>query len=121
MTKLTQWCTVLFATIDEKNSRGFSAYLSDDATFRYGGVQPVIGIVAIVAALDAFFSNVASLSHHVSDIWEVPGHVICRGDVRYERLDGKIVTVPFCNVFTMRAEKIARYEIYLDPAPLVAK
>lgn len=120
MTDRTHWCTALFATIDAKDSRGFIAYLSDDAQFRYGSARPVTGTEAILAALDGFFSSVTALSHRVSDLWEVPGHLICRGEVRYERPDGTVVTVPFCNVFTMCAEKIARYEIYLDPTPLVA-
>ncbi len=120
MTNHTHWCTTLFATIDAKDSRGFVTYLSDEAQFRYGSAHPVTGTSAIIAALDAFFASVTALSHRISDIWEVPGHVICRGEVRYERSDGNIVTAPFCNVFTMCAEKIARYEIYLDPTPLVA-
>ena len=68
-------------------------------------------------ALEGFFAGIAALSHRVTDIWEVPAPLICRGDVAYTRLDGKTVTAPFCNVFTMRDGKIAHYEIYLDPTP----
>ena len=120
MTDLEQWINSLFGTIDAKDSKGLSKYLSVDAVFRFGSADPVTGTGAIIDTLDAFFSSVASLSHRVVDSWEVPGHRICRGEVRYTRLDQRIVTTPFCNVFTMQREQISQYDIYVDPSGLIA-
>ncbi len=120
MTDRWQWCAALFGTIDSRDSNGFAAYLTPDAQFRYGSAPAATGTAAIVHALDGFFPGIAALSHRITDLWEVPGHLICRGEVAYTRLDGKTVTAPFCNVFTMRGEKVSHYEIYLDPTPLTA-
>lgn len=120
MTDRRQWCAALFGTIDARDSGGFAAYLTPDAQFRYGSAPAVSGSAAIVQALDGFFASIAALSHRVTDLWEVAGHLICRGEVTYTRLDGQTVTAPFCNVFTMCDERVSHYEIYLDPTPLSA-
>lgn len=120
MTDCEQWCAALFTAIDAKDSHAFARFLASDAQFRFGGAQPVVGTEAIIQALDAFFASVTALSHRVSDVWDVSGHLICRGEVRYTRLDGDIVTTPFCNIFTMRDGKVAHYDIYLDPTLLSA-
>ncbi len=114
------WVRRLFEAIDAKRSREFADFLTADARFRFGSAPPVQGAAAIVETVEQFFASVASVSHRVLELWETPGHLICRGEVRYLRLDGRCVEVPFCNIFTMRGERIASYEIYLDPTPLSA-
>lgn len=116
-----QWCRRLFESIDAKRSRDFASFLTPDACFRYGSAPAVQGEAAIVHAVEQFFASVASLSHRVQELWETPEHIVCRGEVRYQRHDGKSVLMPFCNVLTMRGEKIAGYDIYLDPTPLAAQ
>lgn len=115
-----QWCSALFESIDAKRTRDFLAFLTADARFRFGGMPPAEGEAAVERALEAFFGGVASLSHRVHDLWDTSGHVICRGEVHYVRRDGKSVNTPFCNVFTMRGDKIACYDVYLDPTSLTA-
>lgn len=113
-----QWCRKLFASIDGKRIWEFLEFLTPDARFRFGSAPPAEGQQAVVQALEQFFARVPALSHRVFDLWETPGHLICRGEVSYELRDGESVRIPFCNVFTMRAEKVACYDIYLDPTPL---
>ena len=115
-----EWCRKLFESIDAKRAREFASFLTPDARFRYGSAPAVEGQAAITAAVEQFFASVASLSHRVRELWEVPGHIVCRGEVRYQRLDGRSVLIPFCDVLTMRGEKVAAYDIYLDPTPLAA-
>lgn len=115
-----EWCGKLFESIDAKCARQFVSFLTPDARFRYGSAPVVQGEAAITAALEQFFASVRSLSHRVLELWELPGHLVCRGEVSYQRLDGSCVRLPFCNVFTMRGEKIAGYDIYIDPTPLVS-
>lgn len=112
------WCRQLFESIDAKRTQEFVAFLAPDAVFRFGSAAPVHGVAAIAAAVERFFASITALSHQVLDLWEPTGHVICRGEVTYRRLDGKVVQIPFCDVIKIRAEKIVRYDIYLDPTPL---
>ena len=120
MTSTHPWHERLLRTIDAKDSSGFAEYLTPGAVFRFGNAPPVTGSAHIIQALDQFFATVAALEHHLSDFWDLPGHRICRGTVQYTRLDGDHVTAAFCNVLTMDHEKVARYEIYLDPTALFA-
>ena len=116
-----QWCQRLFESIDAKRTEEFMSFLTPDACFRYGSAPPAHGSKAITQAVEHFFASVGSLSHRVLDLWETPGHLICRGEVRYQRLDGRRVQIPFCNVLTMRGDQIACYDIYLDATPLTAE
>jgi ketosteroid isomerase-like protein len=116
-----QWCGALFACIDGRNTRDFLRFLAPDALFRFGSAPPAQGTAAIGRAVDAFFGSIRSLSHRLFEVWSPgPDLVICRGEATYQRLDGRSVVLPFCNVFLMRGDEIARYEIYLDPTPLAA-
>ena len=116
-----QWCGALFGCIDAGNTRDFLAFLTPDAAFRFGSAPPAEGLSAIADAVDSFLRSVQSLSHRLLDVWSPsPDTVICRGEVTYLRLDGRSVILPFCNVLRMRGGSVSRYEIYLDPTPLVA-
>jgi ketosteroid isomerase-like protein len=116
-----QWCGALFAAIDAGSTRDFLGFLTPDAVFRYGSAPPVSGEAAIGQAIDAFFRSIGSLSHRLLDIWsQAPDLLICRGEVTYVRQDGRSVLLPFCNILQLRGERICRYEIYLDPMPLLA-
>jgi ketosteroid isomerase-like protein len=110
----------LFASIDAKRTQQFLGFLTEDAVFRYGSNPRVVGRSAIELVVDQVFASIRSCSHRVLRVWEHPGSVICQGEVTYVRLDGRSIVLPFCNVFELRDERIARYEIYIDPGPLTA-
>lgn len=113
-------CDALFKSIDSKRTDAFLSFLNEDALFRYGSNAEVIGRAAIGAAVDQFFATIQSSAHRLHRLWQQPDSAVCQGEVRYVRLDGRSVVVPFCNVFQLRDEKISRYEIYIDPTPLMA-
>jgi ketosteroid isomerase-like protein len=110
----------LFESIDTKRTQDFLGFLTEDAVFRYGSHPEAAGRTTIGAAVDQFFASIESSRHELRLLWERPDAVVCQGDVHYVRRDGRKLTLPFCNVFRMRGDKIARYEIYIDPAPLFA-
>jgi ketosteroid isomerase-like protein len=114
------WYERLFASIDAKDTPGFLSFLTEDASFRYANAPPAVGQAAIGSAVDQFFAAIRSSSHRLLRRWEEPGSAACQGEVRYVRHDGRSVTLPFCNVFELQGEKIARYEIYIDATPLFA-
>jgi hypothetical protein len=114
-----EWWRALFACIDAKQTRQFLTYLSPDALFRYGSAPPAIGHAAIGGVVDLFFESMGSSSHSIGRTWEEPGCAICQGEVTYVLTDGSQVTLPFCNVLSLAGEKISRYEIYIDPTPLM--
>ncbi|HEY6923515.1 MAG TPA: nuclear transport factor 2 family protein [Steroidobacteraceae bacterium] len=110
----------LFAAVDAKNTVEFLSFLTADAFFRYGSNAPAVGDRAIAAVVNEFFAAIRFSEHRLLHTWSGPGSAVCQGEVAYVRLDGRSVVLPFCNIFALRGDRIYRYEIYIDPAPLMA-
>jgi ketosteroid isomerase-like protein len=110
----------LFAAIDSEDSDAFVAFLTDDAVFRYGSWEPVVGRENVRLAVAGFFQTIKALRHNVLNTWQVGDVIFSQGEVTYTRLDEKQVTVPFLNLFKMQGDLIQEYSIYIDPTPLFA-
>ena len=118
--RLDEWTAGLFRSIDARDVEGFLAYLAPDARFVFANFPAAAGTAAIRALLEGFFGGIRALAHTVDDSWSVPGHRVMRGTVRYTRLDGREVSMPFCNVLAMSGTRVADYRIYIDPSALLA-
>lgn len=116
----TQWTHDLFRAIDRMDSPAFAGFLAEDAVFRFGNMPEVKGRGAITTAVEQFFSSIRGLRHRILHAWEQGSHVIVQGEVTYTRKDGKIVTVPFANIFWTVDGKVQEYLIYVDVSPLFA-
>lgn len=121
MSQASDWWRRLFERIDAKDTGGFLQFLEEDAEFRFGNADPIHGREAIAAAVDGFFQSIAASRHRVEHLWEDPGTRACQGSVRYTRHDGTQLTLPFANVFYMDGERIERYLIFIDLAPLYSE
>ena len=110
----------MFAAIDAQDSDAFVAYLTENATFRFGSAPPVQGRSAIRAAVDGFFGTIAGCTHRIDRTLRDGATLVCVGEVTYDRHDGSAVTLPFTDVFDFDDGLIASYRIYIDVAPLYA-
>lgn len=115
------WLSGLFSAIDSRDTNSFLAYLSDEATFRFGSAPAAQGRETIGAAVDGFFQTIDGSSHTLLNTLAEASTMVCEGDVTYKRLDGNSVTLPFTNVFEMAGDRISEYKIYIDIAPLYAE
>lgn len=116
----SDWITRLFRTIDNRDVGEFLTFLTDDALFRFGNSDPVIGKKAIGEALTVFYESIKAISHEVREKWEHPDTVICHGSVTYTRHDSSEYSVPFADIFKMDANLIREYLIYIDNSKLYA-
>lgn len=112
------WVVELFASIDEKNIEMFSSFLLENCSFQFGNMPAVHGVDAINEFVGGFFSSIESLTHDLSDIWSVPGGVVCHGIVSYTRHDKSVLTVPFSNIFKIDDGKVCGYQIFADTSQL---
>lgn len=112
------WFKQLFENIDKMDTDGFVSVLTDDAIFKFGNAEAVIGKPAIGEAIAGFFSSIKAISHEILDTWELPGTVICRGNVTYTRHDSSQLTVPFANIFKIENDMVKEYLIYADISSL---
>ncbi len=113
-----EWLEKLGGVIDAKDSAGFSSYFTEEGTFKFGNTDAVIGKSNVQNYVDAFFKMISKSEHKVVNFWEHDSTVIWQGEVTYTRLDQKIVTVSFCNIFQMKGDLIEKYLIYIDNTPL---
>ncbi len=109
-----------FKAVDAKDMEGFLALLTDNHSLVFGGRDPVIGKADARAQVSQFWSSIASLRHNIKHIHDTGDTIIVESLVDYERLDGKVVHVPCCDVFRMRGNKIAQTCAYLDQSPVWA-
>jgi len=112
--------SAIFADIDAFDPDKFVAHLTEDAVFRFGNADPVVGRAAVREAVAGFFSTIDGLTHHVLDSWDVGDTTIVRIDVEYRRKDGKSVTVPNADILTFDGDLVRNWQIYIDLAPLYA-
>ena len=112
--------SAIFADIDAFDPDKFVAHLTQDAVFRFGNADPVVGRAAVREAVAGFFSTIDGLTHHVLDSWDVGDTTIVRIDVEYRRKDGKSVTLPNADILTFDGDLVRNWQIYIDLAPLYA-
>jgi ketosteroid isomerase-like protein len=112
------WWERVLAVVDAGDANDFVQLLAPDARFRFGNAPAIVGHEAIQAAVAAFFAAIASSRHRLIGTWSGAGTAVCEGEVTYTRHDGSEVSVPFVNIFELRADKIGAYRIYIDNSSL---
>ena len=68
-----------------------------------------------------FWSLIGRLRHNIRRVTEAGELVFVEADVDYERLDGRMVTVPCCDVIRTRGRKLCEQRAYLDQNPIWAE
>ena len=114
------WLVSLFETIDRMDAGQFVSYLTEDATFRFGNFPSVNSKSLIKKSVKDFFSGIEGLSHEIYKTLDFEDVVVVEGKVSYH-LNGKTISVPFCNIFEMKNELIKEYKIYIDISPLLSE
>ena len=112
------WYDGILQTVDTRDSEAFVAYLTDDATFKWGAQPEVSGNEAIREYVDAFLDMFDGTKHVLFETLESGDTRVCRGEVTYFTKDGREIPTPFCNVFHMDGDRIRDYLIHIDPSPL---
>ncbi|MFN7685773.1 MAG: nuclear transport factor 2 family protein [Oligoflexia bacterium] len=116
-----QWIEKAFQTIDSKDAKGFARLFDDQGEFRFGNAPSVLGPEAIEKAVAGFFGSIRGLSHRLIQTWEGEGSWVVEGEVTYTRLNGSVLTVPFCDVFRMKNGKVKAWLIFMDISTLYSQ
>lgn len=115
------WVLERFRAVDRKDIDGFIDMLTDDHVFVFGGRPPVIGKADAREQVLIFWSLIGRLKHNIWRVTEAGELIFVEANVDYERLDGKWVTVPCCDVIRIRGDKICEQRAYLDQSPVWAE
>jgi len=115
---VSQWIREMFGALDRGGVEALHPYLEEDVLFRFASYPAGRGRETFAAAWSAMAPHVKKLHHDVLEVWETGESAFCHGTVTYTLTDGKIVAVPFANVFKLRGGKVAEYLIYVDASPV---
>ncbi len=114
------WVLERFAAVDRKDIDGFINMLTDDHRFVFGARDPVIGKGDARAVVLHFWSLIGRLRHNIWRVTESDELMFVEANVEYERLDGRVVTVPCCDVIKIRGDKLCEQRAYLDQSAVWA-
>ncbi len=115
------WLENIGHIIDAMDPEGFANLITENGSFRFGNMPPILGRPAIAEAVRQFWSMIKGSKHKVVNYWETPTSIVWQGEVMYTRKDDRKVPVNFCNVFYMNGDLIQDYLIYIDNSPLFAE
>ena len=115
--------TRVFETIDEMKADEYASYFAEDASFRFGNAEPIVGRQTIRDAMVVFFSTIKGLRHEVVGVWEGEWE---RGDVysvetevTYTRKDDAVVSnLPATSTMRMYGDRIQDWRIFADNSPV---
>jgi hypothetical protein len=120
------WIIDLFRAVDALDASTFAKAFTDDAYFRFGNAEPVIGRDRVEANLATFCTMIGGLSHEILGVWT--GHRE-RGEVRavesavtYTCTAGRRTeAIPVTTTIRLGGDRIADYRIFGDVSPLFAE
>lgn len=110
----------VYGAVDRIDVDEFVGYLTEDGSIQFGNDEPMVGRAAIHEGISGFLGTLKGISHNVLESWAVDNAVFCDLLVTYYRTDGTEVTMPAATIWWMDGDLIAKYQIYIDMAPLFA-
>lgn len=114
------WVLERFAAVDRKDIDGFINMLSEDHRFHFGARPPVVGRGDARNVVLHFWSLMGRLRHNIWRVREDGDMVYVEALIEYERLDGKVVLVPCCDVIKIRNGQLCEQRAYLDQTEVFA-
>jgi ketosteroid isomerase-like protein len=114
------WALQRFAAVDRKDIDGFVNMLTDDHRFHFGARPAIIGKSDARAAVVHFWTMIGRLRHNIWRVREAGNIAYVEALIEYERLDGKVVLVPCCDVMVMRDGQFCEQRAYLDQGAIFA-
>lgn len=104
----------LIAAVDSSDLEKYVTFFTNDAEYKVGNAEPVIGPKGIRELVGSITQVIKSVSHEIKNIWEVEDAVICESNVMYNRQDGKVFKVPNVNIVRFEGDKVSKFQAFID-------
>jgi hypothetical protein len=118
----------MFLAGEAMNVDNFVKFYTDDALYQFSNFPIVYGPEGIRKSSGSFedkgsfLGKVEGVHHHLKNIWEVEKDtLVVDMDVTYIRHDGKVFTLPCCDVIRLEGDKVKELRIYMDISSVLAE
>jgi ketosteroid isomerase-like protein len=118
MTNKAEIVRQLLATVEASKPDEYIGFFTEDAVYKIGSLEPVIGIQKIRQFSSNIMQLIESVSHNIIDIWETENIVICHVIVNYKRKDNKVFAIPSISIIQFKNNKIQKYQAFIDASPV---
>ena len=109
----------MFLAGESMNVDNFVKFFTDDATYQFSNNPTVYGPEGIKSSSVDFLKKVEGIHHHLMNIWEVgDNEMVVDMEVTYIRHDGKVFTLPCCDIIRLKGNKVQELYIYMDISPV---
>ncbi|RSM82008.1 nuclear transport factor 2 family protein [Kibdelosporangium aridum] len=105
------------AAVDACDAESFGSWFADDATYKFGNSETLIGRDAIVAATASAAGALPWVRHVIDQIVEVDDQLFCRFTIRTEAPDGTGLALPCVTVIQMAGDRVTDYRVHMDLTP----
>jgi ketosteroid isomerase-like protein len=109
-----------FQLVEDNNVDEYIKGFTDDAIYKIGNLDPVIGPEAIKAFAAPIVENFSKVSHDVKNMWETDDTVFAEMVLTYDRKDGKSFDIPCIDIIEFEGDKVKKLQSYIDVSPLFA-
>jgi hypothetical protein len=118
----------MFLAGESMNVDNFVKFYTDDALYQFSNFPIVYGPEGIRKSSGSFedkgsfLGKVEGVHHHLKNIWEVEKDtLVVDMDVTYIWHDGKVFTLPCCDVIRLEGDKVKELRIYMDISSVLAE
>ena len=118
----------MFLAGEAMNVNNFIKLYTENAVYQFGNFPIEHGPEGIRQSSGSFedkgsfLGKVEGVHHHLKNIWEVSKDtLVVDMDVTYIRHDGKVVTLPCCDIIRLEGDKVKELKIFMDISPVLAE
>ncbi len=106
----------MFTTGENKDAGAFVSFFTENARYRVGNTDPVIGRAAIQESVQKYaFDTNQSFYHNLKQFWEDKNTLLVQFELEMITLEGKpIGPFPIVDVFRFQGNLISDMQIYGD-------
>ncbi len=108
----------MYRKVDAMDTTGFVNLFTEDGSFRWANMPPVVGKQNLTAFLNGFFQSIKAISHTDLEYWDLPATRIATGFVTYTRLNDTLLRVPFSVIIKFQGDLINEFMIFIDTSEL---
>ena len=108
------------AAVDAGDAERFGAWFADDATYRFGNGDVLVGRDLVVAATAGAAEALPWVRHSVDQIAEIGDQLFCRFTIATAAPSGIKVALPCVTVIAMDGDLVVDYRVHMDLAPAFA-